>query len=67
MLGLGTAAGSLNQVVFSPLGQLYIAHFGWYIALLILAATALAIIPLDMVLPGQYFDAKAACISATSG
>ncbi|MCG8358202.1 MAG: MFS transporter [Kiloniellales bacterium] len=52
-LGLGTAAGSFGQVVFSPLGQGFIAAFGWYQALLILAAMALIVIPLAFVLPNQ--------------
>jgi MFS family permease len=52
-LGLGTAAGSFGQVVFSPLGQGFIAAFGWQPALLILAATTLVIIPLAFVLPGD--------------
>ncbi len=52
-LGLGTAAGSFGQVVFSPLGQAMIAQFGWQPALLILAASALVIIPLAFVLPGD--------------
>ncbi|MDJ0983500.1 MAG: MFS transporter [Kiloniellales bacterium] len=52
-LGLGTAAGSFGQVVFSPLGQAMIAQFGWQPALLILAATALIIIPLAFVLPND--------------
>ena len=51
-LGLGTAAGSFGQVVFSPLGQGFIAAFGWQPALLILAATTLVIIPLAFALPG---------------
>ena len=50
-LGLGTAAGSFGQVVFSPLGQAMIAQFGWQPALLILAASALIIVPLAFVLP----------------
>ncbi len=53
VLGLGTAAGSFGQVVFSPLGQLFISQFGWYSALLILAATALVIIPLAFILPNS--------------
>jgi MFS family permease len=52
-LGLGTAAGSFGQVVFSPLGQGFITAFGWQPALLILAATTLLIIPLAVVLPGD--------------
>lgn len=50
-LGLGTAAGSFGQVVFSPLGQAMIAQFGWQPALLILAASALVIVPLAFALP----------------
>ncbi|MES9846490.1 MAG: MFS transporter [Candidatus Sedimenticola sp. PURPLELP] len=53
VLGLGTAAGSFGQVVFSPLGQTFISQFGWSNALLILAASALVIIPLALVLPGN--------------
>ena len=51
ILGLGTAAGSFGQVVFSPLGQMFISQFGWHNALLILATSALVIIPLALVLP----------------
>lgn len=53
VLGLGTAAGSFGQVVFSPLGQLFISQFGWHSALLILAASTLIIIPLALVLPNS--------------
>lgn len=51
-LGLGTAAGSFGQVVFSPLSQAFIVAYGWHATLLILACTALALIPLAFVLPG---------------
>ncbi|MQX35068.1 MFS transporter [Roseospira navarrensis] len=50
-LGLGTAAGSLGQVVFSPLGQGFILAFGWQTALLLLAGCTLALLPLAFVLP----------------
>ena len=50
-LGLGTAAGSFGQVVFSPLGQGFIASYGWHPALMILAAATLLIIPLAFILP----------------
>jgi MFS family permease len=50
-LGLGTAAGSFGQVLFSPLAQAWIQSFGWHDALLILALTAGVIIPLAFVLP----------------
>jgi len=53
VLGLGTAAGSFGQVLFSPLGQLFITEYGWYVALLLLAASVLIIIPLAWVLPSR--------------
>jgi len=43
--GMGTAAGSLGQFVFAPLGQAFIAAYGWETALLLLAGTV-ALIPL---------------------
>ena len=52
-LGLGTAAGSFGQVVFSPLGQAFITGYGWQTALLLLAASALSIAPLAFLLPGS--------------
>ncbi len=51
VLGLGTAAGSMGQVVFSPLGQALIGAFGWQPALMLLAASTLLIIPLAFILP----------------
>ena len=51
-LGLGTAAGSFGQVVFSPLGQTLIAAHGWEAALVSLSATVLVIAPLALLLPG---------------
>jgi MFS family permease len=53
VLGLGTAAGSFGQVVFSPLSQGFINSFGWSSALLWLAAISLILIPLAMALPGN--------------
>ncbi|MFO1170596.1 MAG: MFS transporter [Hyphomicrobiaceae bacterium] len=50
-LGLGTAAGSAGQIVFSPLTQAMISDFGWYQAMLALAASTLLIIPLAFLLP----------------
>ncbi len=52
-LGLGTAAGSAGQVVFSPVTQGFISNFGWHSTLLILAAAALLIIPLALALPND--------------
>ena len=51
-LGLGTAAGSFGQVVFSPLGQALIAAHGWEAALVSLSATVIVIAPLALLLPG---------------
>ena len=51
-LGLGTAAGSIGQVVFSPLTQTFITAYGWHASLLILATVALSMIPLALALPG---------------
>ncbi|MGI9494039.1 MAG: MFS transporter [Geminicoccaceae bacterium] len=52
-LGLGTAAGSFGQVLFSPIAQAWINSFGWHDALLMLAVTAALIIPLAIVLPSD--------------
>ncbi|MBX2867891.1 MAG: MFS transporter [Acidiferrobacterales bacterium] len=52
-LGLGTAAGSLGQVVFSPLSQGFINAYGWSTALVWLAAALLIMIPLALCLPGD--------------
>lgn len=65
VLGLGTAAGSLGQVIFSPLGQQFIASYGWQSALMILAATALLIIPLSLCLPNNQTHAGEAASNQT--
>lgn len=52
-LGLGTAAGSAGQVIFSPLGHMFIAAFGWPVALLLFGLMTLLIIPLAFLLPGD--------------
>lgn len=44
-MGMATAAGSLGQFVFAPLGQSFISGYGWITALVMLAAIA-AIVPL---------------------
>ncbi len=43
-MGLATAAGSLGQFLFAPLGQAFITAYGWQVALMMLAAFA-AFIP----------------------
>ena len=50
-MGLGTAAGSLGQVVFSPLAQAAISEHGWQFALYAMAGSVLLMIPLAMCLP----------------
>ena len=44
--GLATAASSMGQFVFAPLGQGFIAAWGWQTALLLLAAITLSLIVL---------------------
>jgi len=51
VLGLGTAAGSLGQVVFSPISQGFIQLSGWSAALVGLSLAVLFMIPLAFVLP----------------
>jgi MFS family permease len=43
--GVATAAGSLGQFLFAPIGQGFIAAWGWPLALVLLAAAASPIIP----------------------
>jgi len=42
-LGLATAAGSLGQLLFAPMGQAFIIAYGWQMALIMLAAFAVFI------------------------
>lgn len=73
-LGLGTAAGSFGQVVFSPLSQMSIESHGWHPTLLVLAGVALLMIPLaaflprgpSMGIPGQNQSLREAVREATS-
>ncbi|MFK7860165.1 MAG: MFS transporter [Granulosicoccus sp.] len=53
ILGLGTAAGSFGQVVFSPLSQGFILSLGWASALSMLALIVLFMLPLTFVLSGN--------------
>lgn len=52
-MGLGTAAGSFGQVLFSPLSQAAISEYGWQMALYSMAGAVLLMIPLAMLLPGR--------------
>ncbi len=51
ILGLGTAAGSFGQVLFSPLSQGFIQMVGWSTAITWLALILFALIPLAFILP----------------
>ena len=48
--GLGTAAGSFGQFLYSPLAVLLMDSYGWQNALLIFAASLLIVLPLSVVL-----------------
>ena len=50
-LGIGTAAGSFGQVLFSPIAQAFITSYGWQPALLMLAVTLFVIVPAAFLLP----------------
>ena len=50
--GLGTAAGSLGQVVFSPINQALISSYGWYDSLLLMSVVSLVLVPLAFSLRG---------------
>lgn len=61
--GFINAGGSFGQFVFAPLNQVLIAAFGWVSALLTMAATTLATIPLARLLrqtPAQAASSNAA-------
>ncbi len=51
-MGMATAAGSLGQFVFAPLGQSFISGYGWATALLMLAAFAVVVPVLAAALRG---------------
>jgi MFS family permease len=48
--GLGTAAGSFGQFLFSPLAVALMSVWGWHVALVIFAGLMLLIIPLSIAL-----------------
>lgn len=51
VMGVGTAAGSFGQVVFSPVSQGFISAFGWFSALLLSALIVMIMVPLALCLP----------------
>jgi MFS family permease len=67
VLGIGTSAGSLGQVIFSPISQLVIAEYGWDSALFFLAVSVLFIAPLAFVLPGNASTPGAASLEQGLG
>ena len=62
VLGLGTAAGSFGQVVFSPLSQGLIEAMGWAGAITALALVVVGMIPLALILPRGAPDGGVAAI-----
>jgi MFS family permease len=60
VFGLATSAGSLGQFIFAPLGQGFIAAFGWQNALFLLAAITLLMIVLAQPLSAPAADGRAA-------
>lgn len=56
-MGLGTAAGSLGQFLFAPLGQAFILAYGWQTALVLLGGFA-ALVPL-LALPMRRHEKRA--------
>ncbi len=48
--GAGTAAGSLGQFLFPPLGNILIDSMGWQEALIVFAASLLLVLPLSLAL-----------------
>lgn len=53
VFGIATAASSLGQFIFAPLGQAFISNFGWQMALIYLGALLFLIIPLSVALRGR--------------
>ena len=53
VFGVATAASSLGQFIFAPLGQAFISSFGWQTALVYLALLVVLVIPLAAALTGK--------------
>lgn len=53
VFGIGTAAGSMGQFLFAPLGRAFIANYGWEQALVLLGIIMLAIPLLALALRGR--------------
>jgi len=57
--GMGTAAGSFGQFLVVPVGQAFIAGFGWFDALWLLGACLLVVLPLAWFLRAARDEAAA--------
>lgn len=64
--GFINAGGSFGQFVYAPLSQALIAAFGWITAMLALAASALATLPLARLLGGPPLAAPASATPAAT-
>jgi MFS family permease len=53
IFGIATAASSFGQFAFAPLGQAFIANFGWASALIYLALILILVAPLTWALRGK--------------
>lgn len=53
VLGVATASGSIGQFTMVPLGQAFLKAYGWHVALLLLAAIVLLVIPLSATVTGK--------------
>jgi len=53
VFGIATAASSMGQFVFAPVGQAFISNFGWATALVYLGGLLLLIVPLSVALRGR--------------
>ncbi len=56
--GMGTAAGSFGQFLYSPLAVLLMDSYGWQNALLIFAVSLLLVLPLSIVLATKPNDKR---------
>ena len=57
VFGLATAASSSGQFIFAPIGQGFIAAFGWQVALVYMALLILLFVPLAYALRGRTYSA----------
>ncbi|MEM8686118.1 MAG: MFS transporter [Pseudomonadota bacterium] len=60
VMGVATAAGSMGQFVFVPIGQGFMNAFGWQAAIIYLAFFVVLIVPLAWPLRGKADDAAGA-------